>query len=123
MDASRRLTSWLRLVGALVLALGLSSATAAAASADRSPVREPLTVTHLSVVAASLPSAVARSGIVVRHAVAKHHLPVVASGLAASVLALTGVAAVTVRRRHTDATVRHHALSDDARAPPAVSGS
>jgi len=121
MDGSRRLISWLRFASALVLALGLSSATAAAVAADRSSVREPLAVTHLNVVAASLPSATLRTGTMVRHAVAKHHLPALASGLAATALTLTGVASAAVRRRQADPSLRHRALTDGARAPPAAS--
>jgi len=121
MDVSRRLTSWLRLAGALVLALGLSSAAASAASVDPSSAREPLTVTHLSVVAASLPSAALHAGAIIRHGVTKHRLPAMASGLAATALALTGVASVAVRRRRTGPRLRHHVLRDGARAPPAAS--
>lgn len=120
MDAERRLTCWLRFVGALVLALGLSSAASAAAADGSAPIREPLAVTHLSVAAAT-PSAVVHTGTGVRHAVAKHRLPAIASGLAAAALALTGLAFVTVRRRRSDPTLRHHVLSYGARAPPAVS--
>jgi hypothetical protein len=121
MDASRRLTGWLRLVGALVLAVGLSSATATAATGNRAPVREPLAVTHVTAVAVALPTAAVHTGSVIRHAVSKHRLPAMASGLAATALALTLVASVAVRRRRTDPALRHHALSDGARAPPAVS--
>ena len=120
MDASRRLSIWLRLVGALVLSLGLSSAAATAAAGAPVAGREPVAVTHLSV-SAALPTAVLHGGHGVRHAVVKHRLPAVASGLAAAVLTLTGLAFVTVRRRRTDPALRHHLLSDGARAPPAVS--
>ena len=121
MDASRRLTSWLRLVGALVLAVGVSSATAAATTEGRAPAREPLAVTHLTAIAVALPTAAVHTGTVIRHAVSKHRLPALASGLAATALALTTVASVAVRRRRTDVALRHHSLSDGARAPPAVS--
>ena len=121
MEAERRLTSWLRFVGALALALGLSSAPAAAAAAGTSaPVREALAATQLSL-SASAPTAALHHGTGVRHAVAKHRLPAIAGGLAATALALTGMAFVAVRRRRTSPTLHHHALSHGARAPPAVS--
>src|SRR3954469_25114106 len=121
MDASRRLTSWLRLVGALVLALGLSSATATAATSSRKPVREPLAVAHITAIATALPTAATHTGTGIRHAVGKHRLPGTASGLAAAALALTMVASVAARRRRADPALRHHSLSHGARAPPAVS--
>ena len=120
MDAERRLTSWLRFVGALVLALGLSSASATAAAGTSGPIHAPLAVTHLSISAAA-PSAIAHTGTTIGHAVAKHRLAATAGGLAATALALTGLAFVTVRRRQHGPTLRHHTLSDGARAPPAVS--
>jgi hypothetical protein len=120
MDAERRLTGWLRFLGALALALGLSSAAASAAAGTSDSPREPLAVTHLSV-SASAPSAAVHTGTTVRHAVAKHRLPAVASGLAAAALTLAGLAFGAIRRRRTDPTPRDHALSDGARAPPAVS--
>ena len=121
MEASRRLTSWLRLVAALALALGLSSASAAAVTGDRSPLRESPAVTHLGVVGASLPTVAVHTGTVIRHAVHKHRLPATASGLVATALALAGVASVAVRRRRRCPALRDHALSDGARAPPALS--
>ena len=120
MEAERRLTSWLRFVGALVLALGLSSAAATAAAGSSGPVREPLAVAHLSISAAGS-SAILHAGTGVGHAVAKHRLPAISGGLAATALALTGLAFVTVRRRRHDPSLRDHTLSDGARAPPAVS--
>ena len=118
MDASRRLTSWLRLAGALILALGLSSAAATAATEGRTPVREPLALTHITAVAAALPSAAAHTGTVIRHAVSKHRLPAMASGLAATALALIFVVSVAVQRRRTEPALRHHAFSGGPRAPP-----
>lgn len=120
MDASRRLSAWLRLAGALVLSLGLSSAAATAAAGAPVSAHEPVAVTHLGV-SAALHTAVLHGGNGVRHAVVKHRLPAMASGLAATALALTGLAFVTVRRHRANPALRHHTLSDGARAPPAVS--
>jgi hypothetical protein len=122
MDASRRLTSWLRLAGALLLALGLSSATATAATDRRTPVRELIAVAHVTAIATAGPTAATHTGTGIRHAVSKHRLPATASALAATALALTMVASAAVRRRRTDPALLHHSLSHGARAPPAVSG-
>jgi hypothetical protein len=119
MDASRRLAGWLRLAGALVLALGLSS-TAAVASGDRVPVREALAITHFSSSAAPVTTTVLHGGAAVRHVAAKHRLPATATGLAVTALALSGLILVAVRRRRTDPPLRHHALRDGARAPPVL---
>lgn len=121
MEASRRLSSWLRLASALVLALGLSSAAAVAAANDGAPVRDSLAASHAGVIATALPTAALHTGTVITHAVHKHRLPAMASGIAAAALALTGLVSMAVRRRHADPAPRQHALTDGARAPPAAS--
>ena len=121
MDASRRLTNWLRLAAAFVLAVGLSSAVASS-SGSSLPNRANPTPAHVSLDIASLHTATVHSGVVVRHAAAKNRLPAIASTVAVVALVLTGLVAFSVRRRRTNPAQRHHALSHGARAPPVVTG-
>jgi len=121
MEASRRLTTWLRLACALVLSVGLSSAVAASASESLTPARTAPTVSQLTVATAAIHSIAVRSSTVVRHAAGKHQPPAMASALAAGGALLVGLATFAVRRRRTDPALRHHAFSHGARAPPAVS--
>jgi hypothetical protein len=121
MEASRRLTNWLRLACALVLSVGLSSAAASSATGSLSPTSSTPTITQVGVSAAAIHSVAVRSATVVRHATGKHQPPAMASGLAAVGVVLTGLAACAVLRRRNDPALRHRALSDGARAPPAVS--
>lgn len=121
MEASRRLTNWLRLACVLVLSVGLSSAAASSATGSLSPTSTTPTVTQLGVSAAAIHSIAVRSTTVVRHAASKHQPPAMASALAAAGVLLTGLAACAVLRRRNDPALRHHAFSDGARAPPAVS--
>ena len=121
MDASRRLTNWLRLAAAFVLAVGLSSA-AAGATSDGLANRSAPALSHASLDLASLHTATMHSGAVVRHTAAKNRLPAIACAVAVVALVLTALVAFAVRRRRTDLDRRHHALSDGARAPPVVTG-
>ena len=121
MEASRRLTSWLRLACALVLSVGVSTAVAASASSSLSPTSATPTVTQLGISAAAIHTIAVRSSTVVRHATGKHQPPAAASALAAGSILLTGLAAFAVLLRRDDPALRHHAFSFGARAPPAVS--
>jgi hypothetical protein len=121
MDASRRLTNWLRLAAAFVLAVGLSSA-AAAATGDGLANRSAPASSHATLDLASLHTTTVHSGAVVRHAAAKHRLPAIAGAVTVVALIFTGLVACAVRRRRTDPALRHHALSGGARAPPVVTG-
>src|SRR3954447_13594252 len=121
MDASRRLTHWLRLACALVLSLGVSSAVAAAATASLSPTSATPTVAQIGVTAAAVHSIAVRGASTVRHAAGKHHQPVMGSALAVGGVVLAGLVPVLLRRRRNDPALRHDTFSDGARAPPAVS--
>lgn len=121
MERGRRVSTWLRLACGFVLAVGFSTATAAATTGEQ-PTRPATTaLSHLSVTAAAAPTTALRAPTALRHAVAKHHLPVMAGAVAAAALGGTALAALAVRRRRTNPALRHHALSHGARAPPAVS--
>lgn len=122
MEASRRLTTWLRLACALVLSAGLSTAVAASATGSLNPTSTTPTVTQLGVSTAAIHSIAVRSSTVVRHAAGKHRqTPATGSALAAGGALLIGLATFGVVRRRNDPSLRHHAFSDGARAPPAVS--
>lgn len=122
MQASQRLTSWLRLACALVLSVGLSSAVAASATGSLTPASTTPTITQLGVGVAAIHSVEVRSSTVVRHAAGKHHQPpAMASALAAGSALLIGLAAFAFLRRRNDPVLHHHAFSHGARAPPAVS--
>ena len=121
MEASRRLTTWLRLACALVLSVGLSSAVAASATSS-APTSITPTITQLGGATAAIHSIAVRSSAAVGHAASKHHRqPATGSALAVAGILLIGLAAVAVLRRRNDPSLRHHAFSHGARAPPAVS--
>ena len=121
MEASRRLTSWLRLACALVLSVGVSTAVASSAAGSLSPTSPTPTVTQLSISTAAIHSIAVRSSTMVRHGSGKHQPPGIASALTAGGILLIGLAAFAVLLRRNDPALRHHAFSDGARAPPAVS--
>jgi hypothetical protein len=122
MEASRRLTNWLRLACALVLSAGLSTAVAATATGSLDPTSTTPTVAQLGVGTAAIHSIAVRSSTVLRHAAGKHHqTPAMGSALAIGGGLLMGLAAFAVQRRRNDPFLGHHTFSDGARAPPAVS--
>jgi hypothetical protein len=122
MEASRRLTTWLRVACALVLSVGLSTAVAASTTGSLTPASATPTVTQLGVSTAAIHSIAVRSSTVLRHAASKHHQPPAMGGaLAVGGILLIGLATFAVVRRRSDPSLRHHAFSDGARAPPAVS--
>ena len=122
MEASRRLTTWLRLACALVLSVGLSSAVAASATGSLSPTNATPTVTQLGGATAAIHSIAVRSSTAIGHAASKHHRPpAMGSALAVASILLIGLAAIAVLRRRNDPSLRHHAFSLGARAPPAAS--
>lgn len=114
-----RMSAWLRLTCALILAVGFSAATSAAGESVAKPATT--TLSHRALATASAQTATLRTATNVRHAIAKHHVPATAGALAVVASALIVLTALSVRRRRTDNSVRHHALSLGPRAPPAVS--
>jgi hypothetical protein len=123
MDATRRLSTWLRLVCGLVLAVGFSTAASGTTLGDAAAKPTVPSLSHLAVTATSAQSATLRAATTVRHGIAKHRVPAMAGALGVVGLALTGLTVFSVRRRRTNPSVRHHALSHGARAPPAVAHS
>ena len=124
MDGIRRTSSWLRLACALVLSFGLSGAAATTAASQGLTPRDVAAVTHTqtATTVAAVQSAAIRSGIELRHTVTKHRPPATSSALVVAAIVLTGIAAVTVRRRRTEPDLSHLAFSHGARAPPVVTG-
>jgi LPXTG-motif cell wall-anchored protein len=121
MDASRRLTTWLRLACALVLSVGLSSAVAATAAEAFHSATTSHAHSRLSVTIAAAESAAVRSATAVHHATARHQPPSTVSALAVAGILLTGLAAFVLRRARRAPAARHQASPHGARAPPAVS--
>lgn len=120
----RRTSSWLRLITALVLSLGLSSAAATTGAAQSLSPTGVGAVTHAqaATTVAAVNSAAIRSGLELRHAVTKPRPPATASAFVVAAIILIGLVAVTVRRRRADPDVRHVAFAHGARAPPVVTG-